>query len=110
MARAAAVDPSAKTFTSARENRLPKKPLLAAHIGKSDKAEVHSVQHQLNGHEERDDVALENKSRYTHAEEHGAEREVPGNRDHQCSFLARTTAPIMAISTSTEVTSKGRRK
>src|SRR6185437_1042958 len=87
-----------------------------------DKAEVDGVEHQLNGHEHRDDIALDEKAHHAERKKNGAEKQIPGNWDGMAEermihfpgclsplFLrARGTAPRTAIRMSTEVTSKGR--
>src|SRR5262249_48903177 len=78
-------------------------------VGKSYKAQVDGIQHQLNRHKNGDDVALEQKAEHAERKQDCAQDQIPGKRDHQPSFLPSTTAPIMAIRISTEVTSKGSR-
>src|SRR5579884_1799525 len=45
-----------------------------------DKAQVHGVEHQLDGHEDGDDVAAEEEAGNAEAEENGAEDEIPVHR------------------------------
>src|SRR5208337_3760147 len=90
--------------------------------GEGDERKVHAVQHQLDRHENRDDVALDQKPEHTTCEQDSAQHEIVRKRDHlyPSSFLApratasgglaSTTAPRMAIRISTDVTSKGNRK
>src|ERR1051326_1182490 len=82
-------------------------------VGESDEAEIHRVQHQLDGHEDGDDVAAVDESGDAEPEQDRAENQVPtqGNAGWhgQTSFLASTIAPRMAIRIRTEVTSKGSR-
>src|SRR5581483_5721237 len=79
-------------------------------VGKGYKAQVHGIQHQLNRHEDGDDVALKQKAEHAERKQNRAEDEIPGKRDHQLSFLPSTTAPIMAMRMSTEVISNGNKK
>src|SRR5262245_5170831 len=81
-------------------------------VRKRNEAQIHRIQHQLDRHKYRDDISPEQKARDPKREQHRAEREEPGNRHvvHQSiSFLASTIAPMIAISTRTEVTSNGNR-
>src|SRR5690242_13577861 len=73
------------------------------------KRQVHCVEHQLNAHKDGDDVALDQKSDYAAGEKQRAEHQIVGKRNHYASLLASTTAPMMAMSTSTEVISNGSR-
>ena len=87
----------------------------------SDERQIHSVEHQLNRHEDCDDVALDQKSRYPAGEQNSAQHEIV-RKGHHYSFtfcagpppgtvglLASTTAPMMAIRIKMEVTSNGSR-
>src|SRR5215469_8672737 len=85
---------------------------------KGNKREVHAIQHELNRHEDGDDVALNQKSGDAARKQNRAQHQIVGKRDHQPSFpawstdsgrAAKTTAPMIAISTRIEVTSKGSR-
>src|SRR5512140_2528671 len=81
-------------------------------IGEGDKAQVDRVQHQLDRHEHGDDVAAEYEAGHAQPKQNGAEDQIPRQRNgggHSISFRASTTAPRMAISTSTEVASNGNR-
>src|SRR5215472_16369775 len=51
--------------------------------GKADKTEIHGVQHQLNRHEDGDDVALDNERQHAQYKQNRAEREVIRKRHHQ---------------------------
>src|ERR1700693_4255149 len=85
-------------------------------VGKSDEAQVHRVEHQLDGHEDGDNVAPENEAGHTQHKKNGAQDQIPAQGDGgrqgghgQTSFLASTIAPTIAIRIRTEVTSKGSR-
>src|SRR5262249_12548834 len=68
--------------------------------------------------EDGNDIALDQEPGYSAGKQNSAQHEIIREWDHYSdllspaasSRLARTTAPIMAMRTSTEVTSKGRRK
>src|SRR5262249_29960845 len=86
-----------------------------------DERKVDAVQHQLNGHENRDDVALDQKSGHTARKQDSTQHQVVRKGNHQfvtffggpppsaVGLLASTTAPIMAIRIRIEVISKGSR-
>src|SRR5208282_6495649 len=90
--------------------------------GEGYERKIHTVQHQFDRHENRDDVALDQEPEYTAREQDPAQHEIVRKRNHfyPSSFLvprtaasgrlASTTAPMMAIRISTDVTSKGSRK
>src|SRR5439155_13970390 len=87
--------------------------------GKSHERKIHAIEHELDGHEDGDDVALDQRPGHAAGKQDAAEDQVVGKGDHQPSLFccsmdsgraARTTAPIRAISTRTEVTSNGNRK
>src|SRR5580658_10352282 len=83
-------------------------------VRERDKAQIHGIQHQLDGHEHGDDVAPENEAGDTQRKENGAQNQVPAQRDRrirhdQTSFLASTMAPTRAMRIRTEVTSNGSR-
>src|SRR6185312_15779785 len=86
---------------------------LSAHLvpmtGKGNERKVHRIEHQLNRHENGDDVALDEERRHANGEQNRAEDQVPGQWNHGRSLRASTTAPMMAIRTSTDVTSNGSR-
>src|ERR1700730_12231865 len=81
---------------------------------------VHAIQHQLDRHKNRDDVALDQEPEHTTDEQNSAQQQIIGKRNHHPSFrrplgtargrLASTTAPMIAIRISTDVTSNGSRK
>src|SRR5215472_3414486 len=79
----------------------------------SDERKIHAVEHQLDRHEHRNEIALDEKADHTQAEQGRAEQQVPRYWDHLLTLRspvparARATAPRMAIRMSTEVTSKG---
>jgi len=81
-------------------------------IRKGDEAQVDCVEHQLNRHEDGNDIAPEEETGNTQREQDRAQRKEPGNRNfrHQSiSLRARTMAPRIAMRISTEVISKGSR-
>src|SRR2546423_1115621 len=103
--------------------------------GESHERQVHAVQHQLDRHEDRDDVALDKESQHAAHKQDSAQSQVVEKRNHQRSLpdatnsrvsrsavsvalgfaidsglLASTTAPMMAIKIRIEVTSNGSRK
>src|SRR5215472_7054437 len=51
------------------------------------KRQVHRVQHQLDGHKNRDDIALENKSDHAQSKKHRAQNYVIRNWHHSLRFL-----------------------
>src|SRR5215210_7406371 len=53
--------------------------------GEGDERQVHGVEHQLDAHEHLDGVALDDDADHADGEQHGREREVPGQRDHRSS-------------------------
>ena len=81
------------------------------HVGEGDEGEVDGVEHELDRHEDGDDVALDQEGADAGREEEGGEDQVPGDGDTgvigYCSFRARTTAPRMATRMRMLVTSKG---
>src|SRR5580658_594389 len=81
--------------------------------GECHEGQVHRVEHQLDGHEYRDDVAAEDEAGHSESKKNGAQDQVPAQRDGirhgQISFLASTIAPTSAIRIKTEVTSNGSR-
>src|SRR5258708_911817 len=82
---------------------------LVPTTGEGHKSQIHAVEHQLNRHKDSDDVALEQERKRAQTEQNRAQDQIPGQGDHQFSFLPSTTAPMMAIRISTEVTSNGSR-
>src|SRR5438132_10727956 len=88
--------------------------------GECNKRKVHAIEHQLNRHEDTDNVPLDQKADDSAAKQDSAQHEIVGNRNHQCpfpvccvsasGFPASTTAPMIAIRINREVTSKGSRK
>src|SRR5579863_3943761 len=92
--------------------------------GERDEREIHAVEHQLNRHEDGDDVALDQKSRHAAGKQNSAEHKIIRERDHQSTslgpaaritggavggLLASTTAPMMATRIKIEVISNGSR-
>src|SRR5437879_4408656 len=69
--------------------------------------QVDRIQHQLDRHEDHDDVAAYQHAHRTDGEHDGPKDQVPGDRHraHTSVRLAKTTAPTMATNNSTEVTS-----
>src|SRR5215471_938812 len=83
-----------------------------------DKRQVHAIEHELNRHEDGDDVALNQKPGDAARKQNAAQHQIVGKRDHQPSLresstdsgrAAKTTAPMIAISTRIDVASKGSR-
>ncbi len=107
MASPTAVSAAATTITK-NTNTCP---LSAFHWrGESHKSQVHGVQHQLDRHEDGDHVALDEKAGDSAGKQDRRQHQVIGNRHHQSFPLrARTTAPMMAIRISSDVTSNGSR-
>jgi hypothetical protein len=65
-------------------------------MGKGDKREIDSVEHQFNGHEHGDQIALDEKSNDTQAKQHRAQKQIPGKRNllHKDGIhLARVLSP-----------------
>ena len=128
-ARKTAMMMARPTAASAAATIMTKKtkiwPLhLVPLIGKGDEGEIDGVEHELNGHEDGDEVALDEKADDAERKEHGAEKQIPGERNvvlkeaHFSAVLsvlailepsawASATAPRMAMRMRTEVTSKG---
>src|SRR5579864_1341879 len=106
--------------------------------GECDERQVYCVQHQLDRHEDGDDVALDEKPSDSAGEQNRAQHQIIRKRNHHGPFLgsaistsslsgsisncsssdgglrglggcAKTMAPMIAIRISTEVTSKGSR-
>ena len=89
--------------------------------GEGDEGKIDAIQHQLDGHENRDDVALDEESETPQAKRNalssryqemgimGYSPSFLGPRATASGRLASTTAPMMAIRMSTDVTSKGSR-
>src|ERR1700691_5148400 len=70
--------------------------------------QIYGVQHQLDGHEDRDDVPLEHECHHAQSKKNGTQHQVIGNRnDAHSSLFARTSAPRMAIKIKMEVASNG---
>src|SRR5689334_12431227 len=80
--------------------------------GERHKDQIHGVQHELDRHEDDDDVAADQHADRADAEQHGPEDQIPIDRDDRhCNVrFANTTAPMIATSNNTEVTSKANRK
>jgi len=49
-------------------------------VGERDETQVHGVEHQLDGHEHRNQVAPEEEAGHAQAEQHGAQHQVPAQR------------------------------
>ena len=87
------------------------------HVREGDEGQVDGVEHELDRHEDGDDVALDEEGGDADRKEDGGEDEVARQmgtmmRSWQlaiCSFRARTTAPRIATRIRTLVTSKGSR-
>ena len=56
-------------------------------MGKGDKGEVHRVEHELNGHEDGDDVALDEERADADGEEDRGQDQVVGDGHHAAIFL-----------------------
>ena len=84
-------------------------------IRERDKAQIHRVEHQLDGHEHGDDVLAEQEAGNAQRKQDRGQQQIPGQRDRgrdakacdQISFLASTTAPMIAIRIRNDVTSNG---
>src|SRR5579871_2940213 len=57
---------------------------LVPHVREGDEGKVDGVEHQLNGHEDGDDVALDEERRDAGGKEDGGKDEVVGDRDSHC--------------------------
>ena len=53
-------------------------------VREGDKGKIHGIEHQLNRHEDGDQVALDQKSDDAKAKQHGAQKQIPGERDFLC--------------------------
>src|SRR5207249_3050900 len=73
--------------------------------------EVHCVEHQFDAHEDDERVAANQEADRPHREQRAAQEQkgIGGNRHQRILRTARYTAPTAAISSSTEVTSTGKR-
>jgi len=71
-------------------------------------SKIHCVQHQLNGHEHGDHVALDDERQHSQPEKNRAQHQEIGNGNlvHE-SLFANTSAPISAIKIRIEVISNG---
>src|SRR5262245_23185121 len=80
-----------------------------------DEREVRGVQHELDRHEDDERVAAYEHADHADREHDRRQRDQPGERDHAPSVAARarpramTITPIMATSSTIEVTSNGNR-
>src|SRR5271168_1816219 len=89
-------------------------------MGECHRAQVHRVEHQFNGHELGADIAAQEERGHSDGKQDRAEDQVERHghraqvmecfRHQRLSFLAKTTAPKIAIKIRTLVTSKGSRK
>ena len=50
-------------------------------VGKGDKGKIDGVEHELNGHEDGDEIALDEKADDAERKEHGAQKQIPGERN-----------------------------
>src|SRR3954453_18398154 len=50
-------------------------------VGKRYKAQIHRVEHQLNGHEDRNDAFSVQESSHTQREQHCTQQQIPGQRN-----------------------------
>jgi len=55
---------------------------LSKRAAERDEREIHSVEHEFDGHKYCDDVAAENKSHDAETKEHGAQDDEIGDRNH----------------------------
>src|SRR5690606_4566832 len=91
----------------------------------SDQCQVDRIQHQLDRHQDHDGIPAQQNAEYADYEQHGAERQVPVQRDFHAIRLkivdlthdayatrlrASRTAPIVATRSRTPITSKGMAK
>ena len=105
MARPTAASAAATVMHEEDQHLAVEGPQRAA---EGDEGQVHRVQHQLDAHEHRDDVAAQEDAHDADGEER------PGSAAAACwtrsgahgSFLARTTAPTRAARIRTDVASK----
>src|SRR6201996_1160071 len=58
------------------------------HVGEGDEGQIDGIEHQLNGHEDRDDIALDEKGADADREEHRGEDEIPCDGNHLAVLLA----------------------
>src|SRR5215216_5203710 len=85
-------DPEAHGGLGGRDRHHDEDEELPRHVaevaGEGDEGQVHGVEHQLDAHEHLDGVALDDDADHADGEEHGREREIPGQGDHRSSSLA----------------------
>src|SRR6185437_27348 len=95
---------------------------LMQSVAEGDEGQIHAVEHQLDGYEDGDEVALEQEAGDAKAEEDRAQGQVIGKGNHvhlapaalalgraSSRRAASTTAPSTPTRNRTEVTSKGSR-
>jgi hypothetical protein len=74
---------------------------LMPHMCKRHKREIDGVQHELNGHENGDDVAFDEKSSDANAEQYGSEDQVTDYGHHQeslrCDLIASTAQSAIEV-------------
>src|SRR5688572_4584054 len=77
--------------------------------GEGDERQVHRVQHQLDGHEDDQQIAAIQHTECADEKENRAQVEVmvQTDRSHQMTFLASSTTPTIATSRISEITSNG---
>ena len=77
-------------------------------IGEGHQRDIDRVEHQLDAHDDQDDVASRQNSPGADEEQHHGEYQVLMQGRHQCvSRLASRTAPTTATSSTSETSSKG---
>jgi len=50
-------------------------------VSESDKREIDGVEHQLDRHKHRDQIALDKEADNSKAKQHSAQEQIPGKRD-----------------------------
>src|SRR5678810_1461888 len=76
--------------------------------GKRHEGEIDGIEHELDRHEDHEQVAAEQHAECADEEQDRAQIQIVMNSDrrHQITFLARSTTPTMATSRMSEITSK----
>ena len=86
IARPTAASAAATTITKKTKTR-PSELVMRAREG--HERQIHGVEHQLDGHENRDDVALEHERDDAQPEQNGAQHQIIGNRERRSFVLLR---------------------
>ncbi len=89
-------------------------------VREGHKGKIHGVEHQLDRHEDRDEVALDQKADDAEAEQDGAQKQIPGERDFLLTVMRSLGVHLFSIAVprqrdgaedgdriSTDVTSNG---